>query len=224
MILVCFGHPKPPCLQVGESPVLWMVTALANAVVEDDLSTTESPASHAGLWGLAKAFRNEHPELPPAITLDLEETVCRRTGSPSWMCCGRITYSINEFSAMGQSLQPSSRSPFLEKGIPGSRKTDGPSSRHGGHVWPWQVTRTFGTATEDAAAAGKPVRARAGSATLRRQRVKATDGSDLKISTTSLVAKWIVSFNSGPKLGSISQLFFEEVRYGVYFSPRHIDF
>ena len=55
---------------------LVLVTSLANAVQVGDLAASGSVASHAGLFGLAKAFRNEHPELL-AITLDLEEAVCR---------------------------------------------------------------------------------------------------------------------------------------------------
>jgi len=46
---------SPSLPQVGDSPPLWMVTSLANAVLADDLGTTMSPSNHAGLWGLAKA-------------------------------------------------------------------------------------------------------------------------------------------------------------------------
>eukprot|EP00931_Biecheleriopsis_adriatica_P047752 TRINITY_DN27548_c0_g2_i1.p1 TRINITY_DN27548_c0_g2~~TRINITY_DN27548_c0_g2_i1.p1 ORF type:complete len:4734 (-),score=1179.49 TRINITY_DN27548_c0_g2_i1:215-14152(-) len=59
-------------------PELWLLTRLSQAVVEDDLKASSSPlpASHAGLWGLAKAFRNEHPELPTAVTFDVQDSTC----------------------------------------------------------------------------------------------------------------------------------------------------
>ena len=55
---------------------LVLATSLANAVQPGDLGDTGSVASHAGIWGLAKAFRNEHPDVS-AVTLDLEDAVCR---------------------------------------------------------------------------------------------------------------------------------------------------
>ena len=39
-------------------PELWLPISLSNSVLEGDLSSSaELPASHAGIWGLAKAGR-----------------------------------------------------------------------------------------------------------------------------------------------------------------------
>eukprot|EP00439_Symbiodinium_sp_Y106_P081712 s190_g20.t2 len=54
-------------------PELWLPISLSNSVLEGDLSSSaELPASHAGIWGLAKAFRIEHPELR-TVSLDLAD-------------------------------------------------------------------------------------------------------------------------------------------------------
>lgn len=47
------GIPYQLC-EAPEGP-LCLVTSLANAVLDEDLAETTTVASHAGLWGLAKA-------------------------------------------------------------------------------------------------------------------------------------------------------------------------
>ena len=48
---------------------LWFVTQATQSVAEDDMKGAEVP-THAGIWGLARAFRNEHPGLK-CVTLDV---------------------------------------------------------------------------------------------------------------------------------------------------------
>lgn len=63
--LTVFKHLKPTngawlsfkaSREAGEPPALCMITSLATAVVEEDLASTKTPSSHAGLWGLAKVW------------------------------------------------------------------------------------------------------------------------------------------------------------------------
>ena len=44
-------------------PELWLPICLSNAVVEGDLASSSAtlPASHAGIWGLAKASSRQGP-------------------------------------------------------------------------------------------------------------------------------------------------------------------
>lgn len=57
-------HPR----EAGEAPALCMITSLATAVVEEDLASTKTPSSHAGLWGLAKVWMADVNRLMSSIS------------------------------------------------------------------------------------------------------------------------------------------------------------
>ena len=54
--------------EAGEPPALCMITSLATAVVEEDLPSTKTPSSHAGLWGLAKVWMADVNRLMSSIS------------------------------------------------------------------------------------------------------------------------------------------------------------
>lgn len=57
-------HPR----KAGEPPALCMITSLATAVVEEDLASTKTSSSHAGLWGLAKVWMADVNRLMSSIS------------------------------------------------------------------------------------------------------------------------------------------------------------
>jgi hypothetical protein len=52
------------------APELWLVTANSQAAAPGDMKGASIPL-HAGQWGLARAFRNEHPEVQ-TVCLDID--------------------------------------------------------------------------------------------------------------------------------------------------------